>query len=480
MVKEMIPKVILKHCESYDPQRIKAILLDGMDELGVRPQGRTLIKPNLVMPHKRYFSGCYTRPEFMDGLIDAIKTRGEGITDLAIGERSGITIPSRYAFAEAGYLPVLRKHRVRAEYFDEKPSVQFPLKHPQALRSFVYIPQAITKSDFLVNAPKFKIHAWMKVTFALKNLIGIQDDAHRLIDHDFTLPSKIVDLQEVIQPGFIAIDGIEAGEYSEIAPSSFPLHLIVMGINPVAVDAVCTHIVGLDPLDVEYIRLASARGYGPIDLDEIEILGDVPLAEAQKRAEGIRLGGVRVDQFLEKSRNLRVYLGPPPQRNYCPGGCPGAVLEAIQIVEVFQPKMREEIRPLSFIIGGYQGEIIPQPREKIVALGDCACWSGTINGFQVHIPSIYKPHSQRDPHKARAKDALRKSIDIMATILRQNRQPVVVVRGCPVPVLEITNILSLMGGTTNPSMNPDILPRFVFFVFLSKIMRTFNRITRKK
>ena len=303
----MKPKVILKHCASYDPQQIKDILLEGMDELGVHPQGRTLIKPNLVMPHTRYFAGCYTRPEFMDGLIDALKTRGEGITDLTVGERSGITIPSRYAFVEAGYPQILRKHRVRAEYFDEKPSLQFPLKNPNALRPFIFIPEAITRSDFMVNAPKFKIHAWLKVTFALKNLIGIQDDAHRLIDHDFTLTSKIVDLQEVIQPGFIAIDGIEAGEYSEIAPSGFPLKLIVMGVNPVAVDAVCTHIVRLDPAEVEYIRLASERGYGPIDLAEIEILGDVSLAEAQQRTKGIRYGGTRIDQFLEGSRNLKVY-----------------------------------------------------------------------------------------------------------------------------------------------------------------------------
>ena len=99
-----------------------------MDILGVYPSGRTLVKPNLVMPHARFFSGCYTRPEFMDGLLDALKARGNGITNLAVGERAGITIPSRYAFAEAGYLRVLRKHQVQAEYFDEKPSVPFSLK----------------------------------------------------------------------------------------------------------------------------------------------------------------------------------------------------------------------------------------------------------------------------------------------------------------------------------------------------------------
>ena len=194
---------------------------------------------------------------------------------------------------------------------------------------------------------------------------------------------------------------------------------------------------------------------------------------------------MRIDKFLAESRNLKVYLGKPPQRDYCPGGCPGAVLESIQIVEVFQPNMREKIRPLSLILGAYQGEITQRRGEKIVAVGDCACWSGTIaasesrQAVQVDIPSIYQSHTLRDPHHARAKDALRKSIDIMVTLLRQSRQPVIVVRGCPVPVLEMTNIYSLIGGTVNPSMHPSIMPRFIFFVILSKIMRLLNRIARR-
>jgi uncharacterized protein (DUF362 family) len=474
----MASKVILRNCDSYDPHRIKTILLEGIDLLGVRPKGYTLVKPNLVMPHPHHFSGCYTRPEFMDGLLEALQERGENISALAVGERSGITIPSRYAFAEAGYPAVLRRHRVKAEYFDEQPSVAVPLKHPDALRPYVYISRAITRCDFFVNAPKFKIHAWLKVTFSLKNLIGIQDDAHRMIDHNFLLTSKIADLQELIQPGFIAIDGIEAGEYSEIAPSSFPLHLIVMGTNPVAVDTVCTHIVGLDPLEVEYLRLTAERGYGPINLDDIEILGDVSLAEARLRTKGIRMGGERVDKFLGSNSNLQVHLGKPPERDYCPGGCAGAVLEATQIVEVFQPDARAKIRPLGFIIGAYQGEIKPQPGEKIVVLGDCTCWSGKIDGTQMDIPSVYQPHSQRDPHQARAKDVLRKSVDIMATISRQRKQSVIVVRGCPVPVLEVTNIFALLGGIANPSMRVDIFPKFIYFVMLSKMMRTMNRILK--
>ena len=46
----------------------------------------------------------------------------------------------------------------------------------------------------------------------MKNYIGIQDDRHRLIDHDHRLNEKVADLQYIIQPQFIAIDAITAGE----------------------------------------------------------------------------------------------------------------------------------------------------------------------------------------------------------------------------------------------------------------------------
>ena len=48
------PKVILRQCDAYDPVRIRQILNEGMEELGLRPHGRTLVKPNLVMAGRMF------------------------------------------------------------------------------------------------------------------------------------------------------------------------------------------------------------------------------------------------------------------------------------------------------------------------------------------------------------------------------------------------------------------------------------------
>ena len=64
----MAHKVLLFRCDTYDPQRIGRIVQEGMDELGVRPRGRTMVKPNCVIAHPRYYANAFTRPEFLDGL----------------------------------------------------------------------------------------------------------------------------------------------------------------------------------------------------------------------------------------------------------------------------------------------------------------------------------------------------------------------------------------------------------------------------
>ncbi len=474
----MKPKVILRRCETYDPDLIAGIIGEGMEELGIRPRGRTLVKPNTVIAHPLYFAHAYTRPEFLDGLLTALKSHGEEMSELAVGERCGITIPTRYAFADAGYMPMLRRHRVPIHYFDEEPQVEVPLESPPALRPYIYVPQSITQTDFLVNAPKFKAHPWTKVTFALKNYIGLQDDKHRLIDHDYMLEAKIVDLQQVIPSGFIAIDGITGGQKTMLTPTPFPLGLIVMGVNPVATDVVCTHIVGLDPMEVAHIRLAGERGMGPLDLEGIEVAGDVTLEEAQARAEEFELTLKTVEEiFNGPQSNITAYAGPTPdpQHEYCWGGCPGCLFEAIQIIHVMQPGVYHEIRPLHIVFGDARGRAIqPGPGERVVFMGDCARFEGEIGGRPVHIPSLYVSRRDRDPHHAKSGDLLAKIVNFILLWIRHWRRQIVRVPGCPVSVAENTLLLSAFGRTVLPYLNRHIFVKFAYYYVVFNLVRFFR------
>src|SRR5258708_7108619 len=207
----------------------------------------------------------------------------------------------------------------------------------------------------------------------MKNYIGIRDDRHRLIDHDHRLSEKVADLQSVIQPQFICIDGVIAGQGRMLTPKPFDLKLVIMGNNQVAFDSVCCAIIGIDPLTVDHIRLASERGFGTTDLSQIQITGDVTLDQAKARAKGFEVGLIRVEKYFEGSK-ITAYAGPPPdaeRTDYCWGGCLGAIEEAIEILRVFDKTCDAKMKPLHVVFGAYRGPIDAKPGEKVVFIGDC-------------------------------------------------------------------------------------------------------------
>lgn len=458
------PTVVLSACSDYDSERIRHIVRDGLERMDLRPFGRTLVKPNVVASGDQ-FPNAYTRPEFMEGVLRALQDRGEDrMEELAVGERCGITMPTRYAFKNAKYYPMLKRVGVKAYHFDEVPQREVPMYHAERLRDAHFIPEPVVKADFFVNCPKFKAHPWTTVTFSMKNYIGIQDDRHRLIDHDHKLDEKVADLQYVVQPQFIAIDAITAGEGRMLTPIPFDLGMVIMGNNQVAFDAVCCRIIGLDPMDVPHIRMAHERGFGPVDMSEIDVIGDVAFEEARERAEGFRTGLIRVEDYFQGT-NIRAYSGPPPggdDEDYCWGGCPGAMEEAIEIMRLFDKNTDTHFPRTHLVFGAYKGKIDAQPGEKVVFIGDCAQFSGQIGEQAVHIPSLYKDRSHIDPHEARHSDIFSKMISTtwkMQTAKRR-KQDVIRLKGCPVSVAEQVLTLVELGHLKNPYFEPSNMINF--------------------
>jgi uncharacterized protein (DUF362 family) len=451
----MQPTVILRRCPDYNTARIHQLVREGLEEFGLRPWGRTLVKPNLVATGKD-FPHAYTRPEFTEGVLRALRDRARGdLVELAVGERSGITMPTRYAYRGANYYAMARRvGGITMHHFDEVPQVEIPLHHAARLRDHLYTPQPVARADFFVNCPKFKAHPWTTVTFGLKNYIGIQDDPHRLIDHDHALDRKVVDLQYVLQPDFIAVDAITAGEGRMLTPLPFDLGLVVMGNNQVALDAVCARIIGLDPDTIPHIRLTREAGFGPTELSKIRITGDLTLPTARKAASGFRSGLIRVEEYF-KGTSIQAHSGPPPgDQDYCWGGCPGALEEAIELLRLFNRNADEALPPMHIVFGDYRGQIAAKPGEPVLFIGDCASFAGSIAGQPIAVQSVYRPRKEKEPLAARRDDIFVKMARTGWKMRSLKRNQVVRMKGCPVSVAEQLLALVAAGGLPNPYFAP--------------------------
>ncbi len=461
--------VYIWNVEGYDVDRIREVVGASMDGMSLRVGRRVLVKPNAVISHPTLFPHAFTRPEFLDGVLGAIDRRVSSDTmEIAVGERCGITIPTRFAFINAGYGPVIEKHQARTYYFEEEPAVEVRLRRKGRLRDAIYTPEPMTRTDFLVNCPKFKSHPWTGVTFALKNFIGIQDDAHRLVDHDFALDEKIADLQEIVSPSLIAIDAVIGGTGRMLVPEPVTLDLVICGVNPVAVDATCCRIAGIEPESIDHVRICSERGIGPLDERDIELRGDVELEEARERAKPIKNPMIQVSRFFEAT-SLTAKAGPPPDEkgsDYCWGGCPGCVQESIDIHKAFTPDVYERIRPLTLVYGDCRGmDITTRPGERVMFFGDCVRFDGKINGRKVVIESTYVERHRKDTHSIHGEDLVQKTIKSYLTAFASWHRDWVHVRGCPVSVAEHVLMMSIFGWIKNVYFD-----RRVVFLYLGTWM----------
>jgi uncharacterized protein (DUF362 family) len=449
-------KVLIMRCSEYDPSRIAGIVREGMEVLGVEPRGRILVKPNVVLAHEDLFPHAFTRGEFLDGVLSAVKARAGGIEELAVGERSGITVPTRFNFRNAGYMKVLKRHRARAYYFDESRHVPFRLGRRESLHEEIFVAKPVVECDFFVNLPKFKAHPWTRLTLSLKNLIGIQDDRHRLVDHNCFLEHKIADLQDVVRPGFIAVDGIIAGQKMMLTPTPFSMGAVVMGINPCAVDTVCCHMVNVDPADVVHLRLASERGIGPATLDEIEVLGDFPLEEVQEKTQGFEFCMKRIDDYFGSDGPVSCTVGAFPERHsadYCWGGCPGALQEAMHIFRKYDPMVDTKMKKVRYVVGKVEGPLKEDPDERILFAGDCTAWEGTLDGRKVAVRSSYARNREPVVTKTRSNDMLFKILEALWHCLRRGSSRFVHVKGCPVSVAQHVTYISSLAHIADPNFD---------------------------
>jgi hypothetical protein len=288
----------------------------------------------------------------------------------------------------------------------------------------------------------------------MKNYIGIQDDRHRLIDHDHALNRKVADLQHVIQPELIVIDGIIAGEGRMLTPIPRTLNLLVMGNNQVAIDSVCCRIIGVDPREVEHIRLAHERGFGPMAAEDIKLSGDVTFEQAKERAKGFQVGLIRVEKYFEGT-NIHAYAGPPPgygkdKEAYCWGGCPGVMEEVIEILRLADPQCDAKLPRIHLVFGDYRGPLDVGYGEKVVFIGDCCQWEGNLGGSTLKIESLYRDRSTLDPHTAQHSDVYARMLR-MGKVLREGKdRPYLRVPGCPVSVGDLVLLLAELGGIKNP------------------------------
>ncbi len=374
-------KVILRRCEKYDEGAIRKIIHEGMEELSAKPSGKVIVKPNGIFAHRRYGRHGFTNLEVLKALLKELSERPE-IKKITLGERTAVTVPTRYTFQEAGYNVLKNIPRVDFCFFDEAPQVTVKLEKGTVHKE-LRLARPFAEADYRIYAPKLKHHVSSKITCSLKLNMGILDSRDRLNGHDWRLEEKIADLYEVGHPDLIVLDGVEAGQQNELVPVPRHVGVMIMGTKGVAVDSVCARIIGFRPDEVRHLAIARSRGWEPVSDDKIEIVGDVTLEELKEKCRDF-------DRTFHDPRQLdtpiRFYFGNYPDGNeICDTGCINMIKSALAIFEAYDPGALKRARPVAVVIGEYHGDVDGQG-YPILLVGTCSKVLGRADGPTRRIP----------------------------------------------------------------------------------------------
>jgi uncharacterized protein (DUF362 family) len=136
------------------------------------------------------------------------------------------------------------------------------------------LPRTVLDADYFVNLPKIKTEGHVKVTLSIKNLFGLPQRRKKSGLHS-KLGEILPYLAKIVRSDMIVVDGITAMEGNgPLIGTPRELGVVVVGVNPVSVDAVCACMIGFDPREIGYLDIANAMGLGEIDIDGIEVVGD--------------------------------------------------------------------------------------------------------------------------------------------------------------------------------------------------------------
>jgi uncharacterized protein (DUF362 family) len=293
----------------YDAARVSDALRRGLRELGLDQASVAgkcvLLKPNLIEP-SRASPHINTHPILVR--CAAEEFRRLGAREVLVGEGTGHERDTQLVLEESGLAQVLREDRIEFIDFnhDEVTVVGNRLRF-STLKTLA-LPKSLGRCDLLVSLPKLKTHHWAGVTLSMKNLFGLMPGVvygwPKNALHWAGIDQVILDINGVARPAVCIVDGIVGMEGDgPIMGEPKQAGVLVMGRNPVSVDATATRLMGFDPARVDYLAMADG------------VLGPLRETDIEQRGEPVE-GLVQAFRQLDHPAIIRLRAGLPRQRNH--------------------------------------------------------------------------------------------------------------------------------------------------------------------
>jgi uncharacterized protein (DUF362 family) len=247
----------------------------------LRPDTTTILKENISWHYP--FPGANTTPWQLEGTILALKD--SGFEDLVCVANNTVVTNPHKGERLCRLRSVFDRYQIEVLYNFRKDHIKWETYQPKAKLLVLHqiYPRGIKIPSFfvgknIVHLPTVKTHIYTTTTGSMKNAFGGLLNTRRHYTHS-VIHETLVDLlaiQKEIHTGiFTVMDGTTCG--SGPGPRTMiPVRgdLLLASSDSVAIDAVAAKIMGFDPMNIRYIRLAHEQGLGTGRIEEIQVVGE--------------------------------------------------------------------------------------------------------------------------------------------------------------------------------------------------------------
>jgi len=198
-------KGLVSKVTSADGQGLKGNILKAVDLIGgfskvVERGNEILLKPNFNTGDAPPGS---SDPDFVKAVIELLHEHGA--SKVILGESSMFSLSTRKVLEDTGMLRKAEEAGAEVAPFDEGKWVKVSTGG-KYLRT-VSLPERALEAKKLVYVCCMKTHRWAKFTLSLKLAVGFMKPSERMLLHARNLEEKIADLNLVVHPDLVIMDG---------------------------------------------------------------------------------------------------------------------------------------------------------------------------------------------------------------------------------------------------------------------------------
>jgi uncharacterized protein (DUF362 family) len=259
-------EILIEIISSYNEyDRIKEFVEKAVEIFEPDLPQEFIIKPNFLK-FSNPEEGCITHPLVVKAVVEVLKDYGSPVVaEGGFGKDDAERVFDAFSMREwaecinlneCEFVRIKVKGKALKSVEISKPAYQLAAGKP------------------FISLPKLKVHHLVKATLGIKNNMGFLKKPAIFMHPGIN--TKLVDLLSVFRPALTIIDGIIGGEGYEGNAKPVRHGVMIAGDDVVACDAVGAYLMGLDPMDIGYLRQAFERGSGEVRIEEIEFIGEKP------------------------------------------------------------------------------------------------------------------------------------------------------------------------------------------------------------